>query len=210
MIEGLRRDVTQHLISLYPRDYNKLSRSNLEYSIRVVAMGRKYQIPLILPAAFYYCCCLPLSEILHGTKDFVGVIWQLSFEDMLVCLQMRDDICDPHGSRNPYAFMNSFPLRPYDCSNPAACDIALTKAIQFALASGLFSSCELIFESHFTDPKILMEEDETSSFCLECTMEWSNNIRGGQRKLWQDLPEMLALPTWKAMLAEHSGSSKFV
>lgn len=62
------------------------------WPISVVNLARSFDLPRLLPGAFYLCTQLSLSTLVHGFPRADGGLEKLSADDLIVCLEGRDRI----------------------------------------------------------------------------------------------------------------------
>ncbi|PBK67192.1 hypothetical protein ARMSODRAFT_1086167 [Armillaria solidipes] len=79
----LRADIVKHLTMIYPSKLAALEEhkdlrvpDHYSHSVRAIAMSREHDIPIILPAAFYFASTIPPAQLidLHLKRDDVAVI----------------------------------------------------------------------------------------------------------------------------------------
>lgn len=211
MIDGLHKDVVVQLSTLYPREFERLTNNkhiaahSAPQCIRAISMGRRYDIPLILPAAFFFCCCLSLEQILSGVRDKNNEeTYQLSPDDTRSCLIARELMYDPRHGKNPYSFLYWFPSPSEDCTSREDCRLIFPATVQCTFSNNFFCTCDYTFSDKFLDPKAVLDPEDQSNFCYEYRAEWRRRIQNGQDALWDDLPGMLGLPPWELMLADRA------
>ncbi|KAK0430752.1 hypothetical protein EV421DRAFT_1424807 [Armillaria borealis] len=154
-------------------------------------MSREHDIPIILPAAFYFVSTIsPAQSIdLHLKRDDVAVI-----------LSGRDKIAeDAFKIAWSWLFISSSGSR---CSSVIQCQRRRLDVVQ-KLARSPGDSHRLFLNT--MPHQYLQEEDkengsesedEVDWICNKCPREWRCSERNGYQQVWNWLPSYFKLPNW--------------
>jgi hypothetical protein len=153
------------------------------YIMSLVALFRETNALECLPCVFYFCSCLPMSDLLHGCDDVA-----LSWEDKLTCIMGREELL-----RAQEEFSHSFIFKfvsPANCTNRAVCakrakrNLYLFHHDQSPL-SGVFAL------KLFTDWKML------DGICPACISKAQSDHLAGRMVVWNRLPKFFGLGSWE-------------
>lgn len=150
------------------------------WTIRVVNLARSFDIPSILPGAFYICSQLPLDTLLAGAHISGDKYEKLSQEDLGICLQGRDKLV----ARNVTvaATLVTLAKQGFGCSGPGTCS---------ARVEGFFVT------SKFTHPRAISSSTIKSlGLCRSCSPVVTRNISDLLSQTWKHLGGYFQVSPW--------------
>lgn len=162
-------------------------------------MSQEHDVPIILPAAFYFASTIPPAQLidLHLERDDVAVI-----------LSGRDKIAeDAFKIAWSSLFISSSGSR---CSSVVQCQRRRLDVIQ-KLARSPGDAHRLFLNTmphqywQEEDKENGSEsEDEVDWICKKCLREWRCSEQNGYRQIWDWLPSYFKLPDWDKLGRIHS------
>ena len=188
---GFRADAVKRLTYEYPSTlealdkldhYTRISKceSVVHELFSVMDLAKKYNIPEVLPWAFYCCCCnLSVKQICSPTPPY------LSREDLQTCLDGREQLLR-HQAKYTFAWLHS------DClSHVVSCN-----AVKQSLC-----------DKYFRPVPACVALDCWGSIwhnglCRQCTLAAKGSHEAGRKQIWNKLPSIFGLPEW-AEVTDH-------
>lgn len=209
LVQSLRSELIEHLKAYYPstleefrdgytKHYSLFNHKAPYHSLLAVNMAREFDIPIILPAALYYCCEPPYNKIADGIEDSDGDLVKLCHSDQLLCLTAQRYI-----SSDKLTILNEFLLSQEpseDCIDPDGC----RREMATILAD---------LSAEITDITVFSASPPSTEYdprlCGSCQEDWSSREMVGYYKMWIELPARFGLPSWNelATLADETVSS---
>lgn len=189
----LRKKVILTLNSKFPTSWDRMSERE-PYSpdantiIKLIATCRKSNVGEMLPVAFYFCCGLPIEEILHGSGGH-----SLSWDDKAACIAGRERFVEAQ-KQHTYVFLYHFQgsdYCPYRQKGKNPCrDWAQSFHNTFHQIPGA------------TDRKRSLDRWSDWSFvgakmCDPCRRPLPQLHEDGRARVWDMLPGMFGLGTWE-------------
>ncbi|TFY66287.1 hypothetical protein EVG20_g4798 [Dentipellis fragilis] len=201
MISTVREDVIAHLRSLYPSTFKDFVATlatphtpDLWYNaFSAVQAGIKYDIPDILPAAYYACCLCPVSILVDGVRDKHGNYMCLESSSLIACFAGRSSIL---ALRSIYldAVFCSMANGEGDCDDED-CRLCILDLIATILSSHLLDI------DIFQDPGAFAGILHFSGLCNLCTAAWEETVDTAKLVIWMRLPECFGLAvSWSKLL----------
>ena len=154
-----------------------------EDSIAVMVLARAYDLPFLIPAALYHCCCqCSASKILKGASYGRESVY-LSPHDLELYIEGRSVLTVANVKRL------TFLARSADCIDRAAC-----KSVLYPVAFNAVTS------SAFTAPTVFGDLDnwvETKlKICFACKESIKSRLRLDRHKMWTGLEILSGVKPW--------------
>lgn len=154
---------------------------------------RRVDQPEMLPTAFYACCRLKTSQILHGTKRSDGALETLEPDDLERCLDARMtlQIYDAQTAAQFYD-VDTGP----GCSNPPFCGTTLRnqrRAFPSSFPNIIGTQPLTRFLAHRAE-----QFGQSQLLCTACVEMLCQNDLERRLSIWRDLPRIfdLDVPGW--------------
>jgi hypothetical protein len=192
-IASVREEAVQRLIYEFPTTLAALD-STVDYSrikdpksvtvefIGAIELAHQYDVPQILPWAFYGCCYyLTFKQICQpGSPQQPS----LSREDVQTCMVGWQKLIE-HQSRDTFAWLSAA------CSSEKSevCN-ATRKKLRRHFAP--VAACKAL------DPWGPWQQ----GLCLQCAADVKVSHESGRKKIWDKLPSFFGLPSWTQLLKE--------
>ncbi|KAK0185647.1 hypothetical protein F5146DRAFT_1070870 [Armillaria mellea] len=207
LAQQLRSDVIKHLSMIYPSELADLGEhTNLIlpcsdlHSLRAIAMGHEYDVPVILPAAYYYASTLSTIELIANvTPDILRLAVILAGREKIVAA----------------AYNVAWFWLYQECRGSTMClDVKRCYRKRLGVIKEIAKSpgtvhC-LLIDAMPHDGEWEREDDDFSyysddlsdeeSFCRPCLLDWCSDEDRGYKQLWNCLPSYFGLPEWEVLL----------
>lgn len=133
-IEHLTKDATRYLEKWYPHRFSYYQKRWESHriiemegveegmdSIMVINLAKDFDLPNILPVAFYRCAQLSIDQIFTGFTDSTGKSWTLSEDDIRRISMGREEMRERR-LRQLSILVSPFSLKTAgDCATPETC-----------------------------------------------------------------------------------------
>lgn len=151
----------------------------LDDSIAVISLARSFDIPQVLPLAFYACAQMRTVTIFSGCKDQDGKTWKLSSDDLRRVIVGRDEL-----HREAIRSMEFQIERRISegCIDERNCRKGLGLSVS--------ESCSL---PGFTDVLKNSGWIEELEVCQECRMSFVEDCNDCQDEVWDNLANIFEL-----------------
>lgn len=199
LVQSLRAELIEHLKAYYPstlaefrdahtKNYSFFKHTAPYHSLLAANMAREFDIPIILPAALYYCCEPPYEKITEGVEDEGGNMVKLGHSDQLLCVTAQRFIASVQ-----LTVLNSFILGQVvspECSDRVSCRREMVELL--VLAASSLTSTDIFTSLHLCDRY-------KHHLCENCHLQWEHEATTGYYKLWMGLPARFGLPSWNEL-----------
>lgn len=202
-VQHIREEALRRLVTWFPSSlagWDRLRRLEQEDplvavtfddGVAVVNLARKFDLPGLLPVAFYQCSCMHLEDLLKPMK-FGSATEMLSQNDLAIALAGVADL-DELVSQLLGVFLHHAPDRV--CSDPDNCRRTMRRLLRkLHTGCGLFSK-KWIFEpaENIPDLEALAEGGGCCSSCRRYIFEAFERRR---RRAWARLGEIYGVKPW--------------
>lgn len=143
----------------------------------------------MLPVALYLCSVLPNSTLVRGDVRGDGSQEQLSPDDMVRCLEGRDQLCR-QGTRFFYAVFGAEVAQ--NCTTPDRCAL-FVQAWQRQLRSPQFEGMLGHTVLHEFCLPLIEATRKTGELCTHCLERLTTSHEQLQRDIWRKLPKIFGL-----------------
>ena len=179
-LETFRNSYTDCNITASPPNGTLCLNASIEItakdSIAVINLARSFNLPHLLPAAFYICAQLQPTTLVNGVKDADGTLWKLSQSDLQRCLEGQENL-------RVAAF---YQCRPILNSTPSAACLSRSSCLH------LLQSCKanLLKTKYITRTNGLDGPQwiEMLSLCQNCHDEFLASHNAQRNTVWKALP----------------------
>lgn len=140
------------------------------WPISVVNLARTFDLPKLLPGAFYLCSQLPVPVLIHGTKRANGDVDRLEEADLSICLQGRDKLI----ARSVQISAKILRVGEYElrtkCSDSGTCTTRV---------KALYTPVKL------ANPRaICLRPDSSTRLCQSCLLFWTKFFSDEAAHTW--------------------------
>ncbi|KAK0449529.1 hypothetical protein EV421DRAFT_1425229 [Armillaria borealis] len=206
LAQQLRSDVIKHLTMIYPSELADLGKhtdlilpcSDL-HSLRAIAMGREHNVPIILPAAYYYASTLPTTELVANVKPDILAMILAGRENIVVAaynvawswlyLESRGSTMCLHVKR---CYRKRLGVIKEIAKSPGTVHCLLLDAMPHDGEGERDDDVD--FSGYYSDD---LDEE---SFCRPCLLDWCSDEDRSYKQLWYSLPSYFDLPEWEVLL----------
>ncbi|KAK0460050.1 uncharacterized protein EV420DRAFT_1534781 [Desarmillaria tabescens] len=209
LAQQLRSDVIKHLTMIYPSKMNELQTyrylripNSDSHSLRAIAMARDHDVPIILPAAFYFASAIAPSQL-------VGLHPKPRPDDLAAILAGREKITRA-AYRTAWSWL--FKRLTVDtCYNTRLCEERRLSMIQNISLSPEDAPRLFLRGMPHEDEEDRREDSESSDsdseyeeerVCRPCLEDWIFSERKNYKKVWNNLPLYFKLPKWEVLLKD--------
>lgn len=141
------------------------------WPISVINLARTFDIPGLLPGAFYLCSQLSPATLVGGVRIPSGDIERLSDDDLTICIQGRDKLISR--SIAVAAQMVSLASQGFGCSGPGSC----ASRVQ-----------DFFLTTKHTSPREISAPILTSiSICRGCQSQLTRTVTNYSTQTWKSL-----------------------
>lgn len=153
-------------------------------AIGVVNLARLIDEPSLLPTAFLDCCLLDSSELLRGYKHENGSVETLTQEDLLRCLNAREEL-----AKYTLIIVTSvfLPSVSDACADPTDCAEALMDMLEDVRGHGDYLARPELATTFLTP----FQNTCISRCCSSCQKMLRVRDRDERYEVWNELPEMM-------------------
>ncbi|TCD64121.1 hypothetical protein EIP91_004534 [Steccherinum ochraceum] len=171
------------------------------HSIAIVKLAREFDMPWILPLAFYECALLPLETLFSGTTDSTDTHWSLEEDDIRRVVKGREDLV-MRRHKQLAVFVTPFQINLSEhCRTKDICREEI-KEVGQAFYHEWETECR---------PAVLAPlQVRLNGFCMcePCTKMYLDEYDGHRRDLWNalvrvfELQDELGETEWKGELED--------
>ena len=155
-------------------------------SIAVVSLARTFNLPFLLPTAFYQCCQLPASAVLNGI-NYGREIVRLSQHDLQLYVDGRAALISHNYSRLSHLTGTAHcedncepPLRTI--ASHALRDKKITGAASFDSVDAWLNQYQ--------------DEEEKQDLCVACKRAMERRLREDKHAMWKGLGALFDVKPW--------------
>ncbi|PFH48118.1 hypothetical protein AMATHDRAFT_150595 [Amanita thiersii Skay4041] len=157
-----------------------------EAIVRAIPLARESIVPEILPWAYYISTHIPTDELLNDAS--------LSWRDKALCLAGKERLWEAQKTLT-HAFVLTFERAP-------GCVSMCNQVFQFATERQSWKGLEMMRKS--PHPLEMYTDWGSMKTCARCRESMERQHKAGREKLWELLPGMFELGSWKE-LQDHQG-----
>ncbi|KAK0222207.1 hypothetical protein IW262DRAFT_1460509 [Armillaria fumosa] len=205
LAQQLRSDVIKHLSMIYPSELAYLEKhadlilpSSNSHSLRAIAMARECDVPIILPAAYYYASTLPTTELITNVKPDILAVILADRENIVVAAynvawswlyqECRGSIMRLNVKR---CYRKRLGVIKEIAKSPGTVHCLLLDAMPH---DGEWERDDDSF-AYYSD-----DSADEESFCRPCFLAWCTDEERTYKQLWNCLPSYFGLPDWEVLL----------
>lgn len=156
----------------------------------VVNLARKFDLPELLPAAFYVCATLPVT-ILLSPRPGDRSDERLAPADLCLCFQVRDAMFEQCSRQLSFLFDNGPQQRDGPCTNIVTCDRLREQALDLAYGdSG---------QQALVHPRALVSWArwlDGLGFCPACNQAIMEEYHRRREEVWALLGKLVGVSPW--------------
>lgn len=167
---------------------------NAKDSIAVINMARRFDLPDLLPIAFYQCSCMPLADLLkpidygNSCRD----VEELSRDDLGKALHGADEL-DKLIAPRLYILVNFMPNA--ECQRRSKCKQTARNLLRDVADLGLSSRISLLDISGLDAALARYSTTEVPALCSPCKRDLRGEFDAKRREVWEQLERIYSTET---------------